>query len=679
MVNKRELVNRVKKNKKNAKRAFTLIELLAVIIILGVLMIIAIPSLTDYIQTSRKDSYITTADQYINGARTKVNSSEIPMFDVDTTYYLPASCISLEKGGSSPFGEWEEAYIVVTYDGHGYDYYWTSRDSAEIGVLLTYEGKLDMERVTTQIDSLSQTVGVGGRSNILVIGDSCNINDSMVLEPTVNIEDGGMLEEMVEEVNNSVTKSSCFDFDESTGTITKYHQTDESCPTDIVIPESINGVPVRGIGERAFSTLENCYSPCDYPSPKSVSTNGSYQVVPLAMSCDTICNYSGNSTSVDFSKATSLEFIGDNAFSYNSLGNVKFGLLKSLTYIGERAFYDNDISILNLSTLPNLGYIGVEAFGSNSISTLNLRNLKKVVSIDYGAFSENNISIVNFSDLESLTMLGARAFADNNISSIDLNQLKNLTAINYETFNNNKIASVTLSNLPKLQRVDSNAFSSSYLTSVTFSNLENLTTISSDFCWECPLNNIVIKDNPKLTTIGEYAFFSNSYYDTNLVLENLPNLTSIGKNAFAHKRIDTLDLNKIPSYTIVDDYAFAELRMKKLIIGDYVTAIGISSFARTDITEVTIPSNVTSIGASAFYQNSLLTVTLEHGVTSIGNKAFGMGGANTGNSNYRLATIYNDTGVAFNWTNILNVSGNYEFVFGTIPYGNRNIEITSKK
>ena len=45
----------------NNKKGFTLIELLAVVIILGILMIIAVPAVSQYIDGSRKSSYVSTA------------------------------------------------------------------------------------------------------------------------------------------------------------------------------------------------------------------------------------------------------------------------------------------------------------------------------------------------------------------------------------------------------------------------------------------------------------------------------------------------------------------------------------------------------------------------------------------------------------------------------------------
>jgi len=119
---------------KKRKNAFTLIELLAVIIILGILMIIAIPSVTSYINNSRKSAYVDTAKEIVAGARNLVNEGKLEMFDTNTTYYIPTSCIKTENAQKSPYGEFDKAYVLVTYDGKGYNYYWVSRDETGQGV-----------------------------------------------------------------------------------------------------------------------------------------------------------------------------------------------------------------------------------------------------------------------------------------------------------------------------------------------------------------------------------------------------------------------------------------------------------------------------------------------------------------------------------------------------------------
>ncbi len=173
------------------KKGFTLIELLAVIIILGVLMIIAIPAVTEYISSSRKSAYITTATRYIDGVRNKVNAAEIPVYDIETTYYIPGSCVSMEKGGKSPYGDWREYYVVVTYDGTGYDYYWTSRDETNTGIYLTYQDLLDVDRIENNVTSISTNIGVGDREKILLLKDSCSINDVEELIATSSIPEKG--------------------------------------------------------------------------------------------------------------------------------------------------------------------------------------------------------------------------------------------------------------------------------------------------------------------------------------------------------------------------------------------------------------------------------------------------------------------------------------------------------
>ena len=135
--------------KKMNKKGFTLIELLAVIIILGILMIIAIPSVTTYIQNSRKSAFVDTASAYIDAVRAKVNEGEdLKLFATKTLYLIPVgntsiSCVSVESGGKSPFSDtWEYAYVGVVYNGKGYDYYFVGQDGAKQGIAFVSDDTL---------------------------------------------------------------------------------------------------------------------------------------------------------------------------------------------------------------------------------------------------------------------------------------------------------------------------------------------------------------------------------------------------------------------------------------------------------------------------------------------------------------------------------------------------------
>ena len=158
-------------------KGFTLIELLAVIIILGVLMLVAIPSVTTYINNSRKSAYIDSARKIMDGAIVLVNSGELDVFDTDTTYYIPGKCIPTETGGdASPYAKWKNVYIMVTYDGDGFDYYWASTDETAMGIKATYRDNLNNDSIKPGINEISTSVGVGSRSKIIVF-DDCETGD----------------------------------------------------------------------------------------------------------------------------------------------------------------------------------------------------------------------------------------------------------------------------------------------------------------------------------------------------------------------------------------------------------------------------------------------------------------------------------------------------------------------
>ena len=150
------------------KKGFTLIELLAVIIILGVLVIVAIPAVTSYISESRKSSYITTTKNLISGARTLVNSGKLGMYDTSVTYYIPYDMIPTENGTKTPYGDITEGYVVVTYNGQGYEYYWTGTDTSEEGIYLTYLNKLENSRIMTGVKEITTDVAICGKEKVVV-------------------------------------------------------------------------------------------------------------------------------------------------------------------------------------------------------------------------------------------------------------------------------------------------------------------------------------------------------------------------------------------------------------------------------------------------------------------------------------------------------------------------------
>ena len=154
---------------KRKSKGFTLIELLAVIVILGLLMAIAIPSVTKYITQSRKKTVTTTIGNYIGALTNQVNDMEYTFTATNTIYAVPIECISLERGGTNPFGKWHQsndaywAYVLVQYDDatSSYTYGFTFKDSAGYGLYPTTSEKLNESgsQISTDLDLTRPTNG----------------------------------------------------------------------------------------------------------------------------------------------------------------------------------------------------------------------------------------------------------------------------------------------------------------------------------------------------------------------------------------------------------------------------------------------------------------------------------------------------------------------------------------
>lgn len=143
--------------KKRSNKAFTLIELLAVIIILAILMTLAITAMSGYIVDAKKDTFITTAQQYANAARLSFVNNEYRTVARGNCIAIKTSKIELESGSrDSSFGNGftnNDSYVLIANvagtneESDRYEYYVQMVDEDGNGFGLMREADLERENV----------------------------------------------------------------------------------------------------------------------------------------------------------------------------------------------------------------------------------------------------------------------------------------------------------------------------------------------------------------------------------------------------------------------------------------------------------------------------------------------------------------------------------------------------
>ena len=143
--------------KKFNKKGFTLIELLAVIIILAILMTLAITAMSGYIRGARKDTFVTTAQQYANAVRLSFVNGEYDsslMPARGECLAVSTNSVALESGShESPFGQdySDNSYVIIfnnTTSGQDkYEYFVQMSDDAGNGFGVLLESSLDGDLV----------------------------------------------------------------------------------------------------------------------------------------------------------------------------------------------------------------------------------------------------------------------------------------------------------------------------------------------------------------------------------------------------------------------------------------------------------------------------------------------------------------------------------------------------
>lgn len=139
------------------RKGFTLIELLAVIVILGILMLITIPAVTKYIDSSKKEVYVKTINSMVDVVRYGIiNEDSRYSMSKKTTKKFKLSEVELEKGrNKSPYGSLDENYsfVVVTKIDDKYKYEVQVKDAGGYCIELIDIDDLDKSKIVKCDDS----------------------------------------------------------------------------------------------------------------------------------------------------------------------------------------------------------------------------------------------------------------------------------------------------------------------------------------------------------------------------------------------------------------------------------------------------------------------------------------------------------------------------------------------
>ncbi len=478
----------------------------------------------------------------------------------------------------------------------------------------------------TEIDLLS----LGIKAIDFIEGDLTN-------DISVNITDTSILTVGDYEVVYSITDNDGYEsiviinltvIDTSTNFL--YHITDlneieiigcfERTGTDIVIPNSIGGLPVTKIGDYAFghvvidSHYPSYYGATSVVLPDSITSIGKYAF------------YRNELTSIYI--PAGVEYIGEHAFDFNKLTSFIVSDNNPYFTTVDGVLFNKDITTLikmisddlrSTYIIPNsVTSIGDYAFSGNMLESVTMGD--SIISIGDYAFSGNKLTSLFIPN--SVTTIGNKIFGDDqSISYIVLESNPNFTVIDDVLFSKDITilidtqfkdirTSYTIPNSVEIIR--DYAFEGNQLTEIIIPN--SVTTIGNYAFWYNELVSLVIPDS--VITIGDRAF-SNNQLSSLIIGENL---TTIGEEAFSRNQLTSLIIPN--SVNTIGNYAFNDNQLISVILPEGLIIIPNGIFEGNQITSIIIPDSVIIIGRGAFMGNQLTSLTIPSGVLEIGDYAF---------------------------------------------------------
>ncbi|MCP4311833.1 MAG: leucine-rich repeat protein [Bacteroidetes bacterium] len=304
---------------------------------------------------------------------------------------------------------------------------------------------------------------------------------------------------------------------------------------DIIIPDTLDGQVVTGIADGKVTAKEYC---------EGVFFEKGIHKITFPSTLERIgdCAFSENHLdSIDLTGCPDLVSIGNYAFWYNyNLESVDLSACSALKEIGSYVFYDDNIIYASFSGCTALEQIGYMSFFGNGLTSLDLSDCSSLRVIGGQAFDYNSLVNVNFNGCEALEEIRTGAFSNCNLSTLDLSACSALTLIDYVAFRGNELTSIDLTECSALKTIGTSAFADNLIETVNLSVCPTLSEIGPHAFRSNKLTSIDFSANSSLLEIGEGAFHSNLLDGVDLTACDA--LEKIGKDAFAENQFDSFVL-----------------------------------------------------------------------------------------------------------------------------------------
>ena len=371
--------------------------------------------------------------------------------------------------------------------------------------------------------------------------------------------------------------------------------------TEVVIPSEYEGLPVKEIGDGAFSNRSNL---TNIEIPNSVTTiydRAFYDcdgltgiVIPNSVTTIYDRAFSDCDSLTSVVMPDSVKTIGWYVFSYcENLKNVK--IPGTVTSVGPNVFD----SCTNLTDI----YCEAEEKPYNWDPCW-IENCNATVhwGVDVEDETEHGIIYELSDDGTYYIVSGYEGYPVDVVIPSEYKGLPVKEVAELVFFGCNSLESVIIGD--SVTTIGRDAFACESLKKVTFG--KSVTTIGSSAFFGTALESVVLPSSVK--TIGVTAF---CWCERLKSVELSDSLTTIGDSAFSD--CTSLTSIEIPdSVTTIGEYAFAwNTKLAKVKIGKSVKSIGNTAFYECGITEIVIPASVTTMGGNVFNRTLLTDIYCE--------------------------------------------------------------------